>query len=89
MAKRLPPDFFDSQFGTQAALMNAWILWRHQEDLEPWTKEDLISALPCVTPSAVEPHLRRLARDARRGGYLSEDGSGYRLAPDILPDQLH
>ena len=89
MSRRLSPDFFESQIGTQASVMNAWILWQHQENREPWRKEDLFSALPCVTPSAVEPHLRRLTKDARRGRYLIESSGDNRINAELLPEWLY
>ena len=66
-------DFFESAIGSQAAVMNAWILWRFKEK-KPWTIEDLKTALPCVTETAVEPHLWRLRNDEERGGYVIEVG---------------
>ncbi|MBL8812377.1 MAG: hypothetical protein JNM43_19590 [Planctomycetaceae bacterium] len=64
-------DHFESAIGSQAAVMNAWILWRFKEK-KPWTIEDLKAALPCVTDTAVEPHIRRLRKDSERGGYVME-----------------
>lgn len=64
-------DLFESAIGSQAAVMNAWILWRFKAK-KPWTIEDLKAALPCVTETAVEPHLWRLRNDKKRGGYVIE-----------------
>ena len=90
MAPRMKPDFFETRFGHQAALMNAWILWRYRIKQEPWSMADLADALPCVTTSAVDPHIRRLLKSGRRGEYLfqSDDGK-FHVNPDRLPEWLY
>lgn len=80
-------DFFESAIGSQAAVMNAWILWRFKEK-KPWTIEDLKTALPCVTDTAVEPHIRRLHKDEERGGYVMEvvgQRGVFQANPDKVP----
>ncbi len=82
MAER-EEDFFKSALGSQAAVMNAWILWK--KDLE-FTSDDIVAAIPEIKLSAVKGHLDRLAGDhPTRGGFLVRVAPGvYRINTEKL-----
>ena len=83
MAER-KEDFFKSQIGTQAAVMNAWMLWKRES---AWSADDVQVALPQIPMDAIVGHLTRLAGDHEsRGGFLIRDKPGlFRVNPDKSP----
>lgn len=61
-------DFFKTQLGDQAAVMNAWMLWRRDRD---FTAKDMAAELPTIPLSAIQGHLQRLVGEhPERGGFL-------------------
>ncbi len=77
-------DFFKSAIGSQAAVMNAWMLL-HRDST--WTVNDIQAAIPEIDVQAIEGHLVRLAgRHATRGGFLLRTAPGvFRVNPEKSP----
>lgn len=67
-------DFFGSELGSQAAVMNARMLW-HKD--ETWSAKDLQNAIPEIPLSAIRGHFARLSGDhPTRGGFIIQLGKG-------------
>ncbi len=67
-------DFFKSALGSQAAVMNAWMLWKRGKQ---FTAKDMSAELPTIPLAAINGHLQRLAGDdPSRGGFLARVAAG-------------